>query len=159
MRGKKSSKVSADSSMMIRRKSNVSMFVGADTVNVKRAISHYMPPRFPLWQRVDQTDVALFAELWESIYHDSKFGPGGETKLTRLFEVFYSKLIDRSDKFSYYFQNNHKERCGILTRIMIFFTTLSLDDNINAVFRDLGILHIRLNICNVRTALKKGINV
>ena len=132
----------------IVRKNNVTIFVGADDVNVNRAVAHYMPPRFPLMQRVEQDDVDLFAELWDLIYNDSTLGPGGETKLSGLFNVFYTKLFDRSAKFHDYFGDNYKERCGILTRQMVFFTTLTLDDNIDAVFRDLGIMHQRLGIAN-----------
>ena len=130
------SKVSSE----ITRRNNVTIFVGANSVNLERAIAHYMPPRFPLMQRVEQSDVDVFAELWDLIYSDSLLGPGGETKLSRLFEVFYYKLFQRSAKFNDYFRDNYKERCSILTRQMVFFTTLTLDDNTDAVFRDLGIM-------------------
>ena len=106
-----------------------------------------MPPRFPFQQSIDQRDVANFANLWSTIYNDRTLRPGGETMLSEMFEVFYNKLFERSDKFRDFFGSNYKERCRILSRQMVFFTTLKLDDNINQVFEDLGKLHQTLGIC------------
>ena len=117
-------------------------------VELQRAIEHYMPPRFPLIQTITEEDVARFSDLWLQIYHDKQLGSGGQTLLASLFDVFYYKLFERSEKFREFFGDNFKERCRILTRQMIFFTTLRLDENLDKTFEDLGKLHRRLGISN-----------
>ena len=120
--------------------------IASNTANIDRAVSHYMPPRFPFVQTIKQQDVTNFASLWARIYADRTLRPGGETMLSEMFEVFYNKLFERSDKFRDFFGSNYKERCRILSRQMVFFTTLELDDTVDSVFEDLGKLHQTLGI-------------
>ena len=122
------------------------MMIAFSRIDIDRAISHYMPPRFPFLQSIDQGDVDNFASLWELIYNDRTLRSGGETMLSDMFEIFYAKLFERSDKFEVFFGSNQQERCRILARQMSFFTTLKLDNKMNQVFEDLGKLHQTLGI-------------
>ena len=122
-----------------------SMMVAFQTIDIDRAISHYMPPRFPFLQSIDQLDVDNFASLYSIIYNDRTLRPGGETMLSDLFEIFFSKLFERSDKFQAFF-GSHKDRSRLLSKQLLFFTTLKLDDNMNQVFEDLGKLHQTIGI-------------
>ena len=132
----------------VKSKTHDSMMVAFNTIDINRAISHYMPPHFPFVQSINQADIDKFASLWEIIYNDRTLRPGGVSMLSDMFEIFYAKLFERSDKFQVFFGTNHQERCRILSRQMIFFTTVKLDDNINQVFQDLGKLHQQLGISN-----------
>ena len=124
-----------------------------ETIDIQMAISHYMPPRFPMYQVIDQNDVTNFKELWDFIYHNKSDGTRTQSLLSSLFDSFYDKLFERSETFKRFFGGDFKLRCKLLTKQMMFFTTLDLDHNVQKVFDDLGRMHTKMGISNWQYSL------
>ena len=122
-------------------------------VDIQMAISHYMPPRFPMYQVIDQNDVSNFKELWDYIYHNKSESTRTQSLLSSLFDTFYDKLFERSETFKRFFGGDFKLRCKLLTKQMMFFTTLDLDNNVQKVFDDLGSMHTKMGISNWQYSL------
>ena len=145
-------KATKDYKMMGNRKHS-SIDESQKEIDIQSAISHYMPPRFPMYQVINQNDVSDFKELWDYIYHNKSESIRSQSLLSSLFDTFYEKLFHRSETFKQFFGSDFKLRCRLLTKQMVFFTTLDLDGNVQKVFDDLGKMHKKMNICNWQYSL------
>ena len=139
---------------MIGNRKHLSIDESEETIDIQSAISHYMPPRFAMYQFLDQKDVSNFKELWDYIYnHKAEKGSTAPTLLSSLFDDFYEKLFDRSETFKTFFGGDFKLRCRLLTKQMVFYTSLDLDKDIQKVFNDLGRMHKKMGISNWQYSL------